>query len=308
MKLRPVFLLLLLVFSFHETLTGQVYKIDEYDRSSTLQFDNDTYYETDYYYTYGLKLGINQPVFGLTPWKSIFIKTHNQTTISGLDITQKLYTPKNIRDTLIQFNDRPFAATLELSQTNISTDSITGLIIQSTLRLGILGPAAGGELLQNKIHEWIVSPDPGGWKYQIQNALIINYDIGISKPFIRNGIIRISGDGAARVGTLNDDLEAGINITLKSNPSKKFGIWLQLYGGSRFVVYNATLQGGFFNDDCYNLSWEEITPLILIANAELGLRFRGMNLSYMHYYLTKEFDYGIDHNYGSFRLVIRIRN
>jgi lipid A 3-O-deacylase len=305
MKLRLIFFLLLFNISFHETLTGQVYKVDEYGKSFTLQFDNDTYYLTDYYYTYGLKLGVNQPVFGEVPWNKIFIKTHNPSIISGLDITQKLYTPKNIRDTLIQFNDRPFAATLELAQTNISTDSIKGLIIQSTLRLGIMGPAAGGELLQKKIHEWIISPDPGGWKYQIQNALILNYDIGISKPLFNNDIVRLSGDGILRIGTLNNDIEAGINLTIKSNPKKKFGVWIQLYGGSRFIAYNATLQGSFFNDDSYTLNWEEITPVIIIANGEIGMRFRGINLSFTHYYLSKEFDNGISHYYGSFRLVIQ---
>jgi hypothetical protein len=306
MKLRLILISIVFTIGFHGPLLSQVYKVDEYGKSLTFQFDNDTYYETDYYYTYGLKLGVNNPVFGKAPWNLIFIKSNNPSKISGLDISQKLYTPENIRDTLIQFNDRPFAATLYLAQSNYSTDSITGVIIQSTLRLGILGPAAGGEILQKKIHEWIVSPDPGGWKYQINNALILNYDIGISNPFVSNDIIRISGDGTARIGTLNDDLEAGINLMFKSNQQRKASIWFQLYGGSRFVVFNATLQGGLFNNDSYSLSWNKITPLVFLANAEIGIRFKVINLSYQHFYLSKEFDSGIDHNYGSFRLVIQL--
>ena len=176
MNLRQILVSIIIILICQVNVFSQVYKVDNFSKSFTLQFDNDTYYETDYYYTYGLKLGVNQPVFGNTPWNIIFIKTHNPAIISGLDIAQKLYTPKNIRDTLIQLNDRPFAATLELSQTNISNDSVNGLIIQSTLRLGILGPAAGGELLQKKIHEWLVSPDPGGWKYQVQNSLTAQRD------------------------------------------------------------------------------------------------------------------------------------
>ncbi len=273
-----------------------------------MQFDNDTYYLTDYYYTYGLTVGLGNPVFTKVPWKGIFPKfRQNSTDYSQVSLSQKLYTPKNIRDTLVQFNDRPFSATLELSQTYTSYDSVRGIIVKSKIRIGVLGPAAGGELLQTKIHEWINSPDPGGWKYQIQNAIILNYDFGISYPLYSNKFIRFSGEGTLRAGTLNDDVETGVNLIIGNHNltrKRKFGCWFRIYGAGKFVMYNATLQGGFFSNNEHDLSWKQITPVVFMGNAELGVFYKGISLQYTHQYLSKEFDAGIDHNYGSFLLVI----
>ena len=167
--------------------------------------------------------------------------------------------------------------------------------------------AAGGELFQKKIHEWINSPDPNGWKYQIQNALILNYDFRLSYPLYDKNLIRVSGEGLVRVGTLNDDLELGFNFWAgRHNPYSKnnFGGWIRLYGGGRLIAHNATLQGGLFSENTYSLSYNEISPLVFRGVIELGLYYREISLCFTHTYLSKEIDSGIDHNYGSFKLVI----
>lgn len=293
---------------FLPVLQGQVSTTLENDRNVNIQFDNDTYYLTDYYYTYGLTIGFGNSIFTKTPWRTIFPKfKQNSIDFSQVSVSQKLYTPKNIRDTTIQFNDRPFAATLELEQIYQSYDSTRKVFIVSALRLGILGPAAGGELFQKKIHEWINSPDPNGWKYQIQNALILNYDFRLSYPLYDKNLIRVSGEGLVRVGTLNDDLELGFNFWAgRHNPYSKnnFGGWIRLYGGGRLIAHNATLQGGLFSENTYSLSYNEISPLVFRGVIELGLYYREISLCFTHTYLSKEIDSGIDHNYGSFKLVI----
>ncbi len=97
----------------------------------SISFDNDTYYYTDYYYTYGLEIDLGLPLFSKTPWNRIFLKVKNSScNTSGISLSQRLFTPKNIRDTLVQFNDRPFAATLELVQYTFSYNNNTGLKIQ----------------------------------------------------------------------------------------------------------------------------------------------------------------------------------
>ncbi|PLX14624.1 MAG: hypothetical protein C0598_00800, partial [Marinilabiliales bacterium] len=189
----------------------------EHKSSVSLQFDNDTYYYTDYYYTYGIEAKLMLPVFSRVPWMAIAPKLKGTKNInSEILLSQSLYTPKNIRDTIIQFNDRPFSATLELDQSFISNhDNGTSLI--STIRLGIMGPAAGGEALQRLIHEWINSPDPQGWDYQIKNGVIINYDALVSYPIHSNESLSLSIMASARIGTLYDDLGAGINFSFNNN-------------------------------------------------------------------------------------------
>ena len=289
-------------------IQGQVSNNLENKRNVSIQFDNDTYYLTDYYYTYGLTIGFGNQVFKMSPWKAVFPKfKQNSLDLSQLSLSQKLYTPKNIRDTTIQFNDRPFAATLELEQIYQSYDSIRKVFIVSAIRLGILGPAAGGELFQKKIHEWINSPDPNGWNYQIQNTLILNYDFKLSYPLYNKKTIRISGEGIVRVGTLNDDLELGLNLHAgKPSPvsNRRYGGWIRAYGSGRLIAHNSTLQGGFFSNNPYSLSYNEISQVVFKGIIELGLYYKDISLCYSHTYLSKEFDAGVDHNYGSFKLVI----
>lgn len=235
---------------------------------------------------------------------------------SGISLSQKLYTPRNIRDTLIQFNDRPFAATLELHHRIEKNDASSGFSCMAEVSLGVIGPAAGGKPLQQKIHDWIDSPEANGWKYQVANDLILNTKIAIDYPLLYQPSFRLAADAALNVGTLYDDVGFGINLAaakhqFKPLPSKKVGSSKQLipfveaFAHLKLVGYNATLQGGMFSSgNVYTLTYEEITPLVLSAGATVGLQWHRVSLSYSHLYLTREFDSGTDHQYGSFRLIV----
>jgi|TARA_B100000315_G_C14511777_1_gene557310 hypothetical protein len=290
------------------------------NKSATIKLDNDTYYLTDYYYTYGLEIKLILPVFNHTPLSPIFPKVSKSSNLIGcISIAQRLYTPKNIRDTLVQFNDRPFAATLELDHTLLSYNTRSGIEFLSRVQIGVIGPIAGGERFHRKIHEWIKSPDPKGWDYQIANDIILNYDLFLNYPLIYKSSYKIATTGSVHAGTLFDDIGVGLNFAagkdqfVKKNLSigsrkasnKKLKIYFSGDAFLKLVLYNATLQGGLFsNNDPYVLKYSEISKLVFSANATLGLLWKGIALSYTHYFLTKEFDMGTNHNYGSFTLSI----
>ncbi len=306
--------------AYSQVTTSPILWKDINDKSVTIKFDNDTYYLTDYYYTYGLEIELILPVFNKTPLSAIFPKVSKSSkVITSISITQRLYTPKNIRDTLVQFNDRPFAATLELDHTMLSYDNISGIVFLSLVSVGVMGPVAGGEKFHQKIHEWIKSPDPQGWDYQIANDIILNYDFLVNYPFVYTSSFKLSSIGSIRAGTLFDDIGVGVNIAagkdqfVKKNLSegsrkvsnKKLKVYFSGDAFLKLVLYNATLQGGIFSrNDPYVLNYAEISKLVFSANATLGLLWHGVSLSYAHNFLTQEFNTGINHNYGSFTLKI----
>jgi hypothetical protein len=290
------------------------------NKSVSLKTDNDTYYLSDYYYSNGLEIKLILPVFNKTPFLPIFpIVSNHQKTISGLSIVQCIYTPKNIRDTTIQFNDRPFAATLEIDHFMFSINQESGLTFRGMIRFGVMGASAGGGKLQRKIHQWIDSPLPNGWNYQIANDIILNYDFLISYPLIYSPSYKFALIGSARAGTLFDDLELGINIAsgknqfvnnpLKENSRKKFNKKPRPFFSAdaliKLVFYNATLEGGLFSkNNQYALTYSEISPMVFSANAKVGLLWRSMALSYRHNFITKEFKAGSNHNYASLELMV----
>lgn len=303
---------------FSQATMNDAFWSEKQNKSFSLIFDNDTYYLTDFYYSQGLEFEIVLPVFNGSPFVKMLSKhAQNSQCHSGVSIAQRLYTPKNIRDTLVQFGDRPFAATLEMDHFTKLLNQETGILFNTRLRLGIMGPVAGGKQLQQLIHDWIDSPEANGWKYEIANDIILNYDIGLKIPLVYLSSFAISGAGQARIGTLFDDLSVGINMAAgknlfnanavkqlsKPSTSMRFTPYVNINTCIKWVGYNATMQGGLFSpNDAYVLTYREITPWVFTASAQVGFIWKKVSLSYAHCYLTKEFDLGSDHQYGSFEL------
>ncbi len=289
---------------------------NEIDRYISIKFDNDTYYYTDYYYTNGIEIELKLPVISQFSRTQIFSKVSKKSLLeTSISFAHRLYTPKNIRDTTIQFNDRPFAATLEVDYINSITGLNSGFDFLSRIRLGFMGPAAGGKAFHKKIHEWINSPDPKGWDYQIANDIILNYDFTVFYPILKKSKIIIAPNGTIRAGTLYDDLSMGLTFAFGSNSdklyinntlpakSRKIKFFIVTDVNLKYVIYNATLQGGLFSrNDPYVIKYSQLTPIVFSANVILGINWHGISLSLGHNFLTREFATGTSHNYASILL------
>lgn len=85
----------------------------------------------------------------------------------SVSLAHQIFTPENkVRTDLIE-DDRPYAAWLSLSfGANLRTPS-HGHFIE--LSLGTVGPAAGGQAVQNEFHRIIKRPEAGGWEHQLKN-------------------------------------------------------------------------------------------------------------------------------------------
>ena len=70
-------------------------------------------------------------------------------------------------------------------------------------------------------------------------------------------------------------------------------------GGVKLVGYNATLQGGLFNEkSVYTISDDRITRVVFDGMAGLVLTYKRIGLECSKFYLSKEFLQGVEHHWG----------
>lgn len=164
---------------------------DELRNIFSFQIENDFFNpisRSDRDYTSGLRIGWLSPAlpdlpdgmamlltmptfFGEDPVTSVVRRV-------GLSIGQNLYTPADTQTSQPIFNDRPYAgwlnASIALQSTYKRLDQKTGketAVRLDTLQFGIglVGPSAGGEFVQNNFHTLIGVEKSFGWANQLYN-------------------------------------------------------------------------------------------------------------------------------------------
>ena len=117
---------------------------------------------------------------------------------------------------------------------------------------------------------------------------------------------------AIRVGTLFDDINAGLGLQLgngekyqQRSSRKKPRPYLNANATVKGVAYNATMQGGFLSPyNTHVINAKNIERVVFSANTTFGVLWQGVSIDYTHNFLTKEFKAGSSHQYGSFKLTI----
>ncbi len=288
------------------------------DRFVRLHYENDYFTATDYYYTQGINLEIVDPTYCKFPLSKILAVPKVGKRQYGISIEHNGYTPTSIESNAILYGDRPFAASLMLKTFVMTVDGARHRRITSSFSVGVIGPTAGGYEMQKSIHAWIGATEPLGWQFQIQNALILNYEAGIEKNIVSaDNRFLINAFGLARVGTLNTKLSSGMILMWgRLNPAitSVFGagdnahnhkVYFHLYAQPMINVigYDATMQGGVFNHDSpYTLSSSEVEHITFQGNYGAVLSFGSMYLEYFKTILSKEFTTGLYHRWGGIRV------
>jgi hypothetical protein len=87
----------------------------------------------------------------------------------GFGLSHAIFTPEDITLEDPDPLDRPYAGWLSFSSTIAATDLDKG--VQDTLQvnLGIVGPSAGGEFVQNNWHKMLGIPGAQGWDHQLKD-------------------------------------------------------------------------------------------------------------------------------------------
>lgn len=279
-------------------------------------FDNDIFNNTDYYYTNGIRIELVASFISYSPTSRILPTFyHSDYDYQGFSIVQNIYTPVNPDTKEIQINDRPFSGYLTIGHFRNSINTEKGLRMRSEISFGILGPASLGGVVQSTIHEI----NPIGWENQIQNDIVIDYSFKIEKSIIRKKNLEGFVNANARIGTAFNNLGGGIYLRagyflpvlqnqlpgILKLGSKKLKIWFFTKANIQIVAYDASLQGGLFNNsNFYVIKSNNINRFVFSASAGLAIYHKNMGLELENFYLTPEFKGAYDFRYGRINLII----
>ena len=279
-------------------------------------FDNDIFDNTDYYYTNGVRLEL---VFGFianAPTSKILLGLKkSKYDFQGFSLVQNIYTPVNPDTKIVSTNDRPFSAYLTIGHFRESINIEKGLRMKSEFSVGVLGPASLGGRVQSSIHEI----EPIGWENQIKNDIVIDYSLQLDKTILGKKSFEISALGKARFGTVYNKLGGGASFRLgrfipildnqwvgnKQDGSNKFNFWFFSKAQFDFVLYDATLQGGLFNNqNLYTISASQMNRFVLKASAGMAFYYGRLGLEIENFYLSPEFKGAYEFRHGRINLVI----
>jgi hypothetical protein len=275
-----------------------------------IHWDNDFIYGTDYYRSNVIFFSIESGFMDHSPLNHLLLPYPGQVTVwHGLNILHEFFTPVDIYSEEIQFGDRPYAGVLLFGNTRYAESNEKGLIILSSVQIGVMGPLAGGEQMQNGIHGilWTSSPAKG-WDNQIQNEFCFMYGAGIEKKIFDLGVLLFTAGIDGQLGIpythINPGIELKVGKYLDPFRNKGFsGLGWQLYAQASifayFVLYNGTIEGGLLNKSSPYTS--DIENLVPGFNAGLYLSIRQFRLGFIHTRLAPEFIDGMYHNYSSFK-------
>ncbi len=175
-------------------------------------------------------------------------------------IGQAMYTPAYLSTAAPQPYDWPYAAALAATLSSVVYGERTRQSLG--LSLGVIGPAALGEPVQNAVHQVISNPPPLGWGLQVraQPVLELNWSGMVATP-ISPGRIDLVSRALAQLG--NPVTQAGVGAMVRAGALPQGPEWpgemalsrrpqgLHVYAGAqvRGVARNILIDGATYGYD-----------------------------------------------------------
>ena len=283
-----------------------------------LYFENDIFDQTDKGYTNGVKFSaiynVNTEVYPFFKIPFLFDESKNHFVTFSLG--QDIFTPEDTNATIPDPNDSPYAGWLYGAIAWQQTDAKESDTIE--LHLGVVGPAALGEQVQNGIHAKTGSDIANGWDSQLHNefGFILSYEHrwrhvtdelfwGINAdviPFASGSlgnVLTYLGTGAAVRFGWNIPHDFGKSVT---HPAQEAGLPAYNRGDTRhkskgsfyflagydlgFVIRNIFLDGNTFKDSA---SVPERDYFIGEFTAGIGVDIYDIHVAFMNTHKTQDF-------------------
>jgi lipid A 3-O-deacylase len=282
----------------------------------------------DRFYVNGLRLGWTSPttvVPDVLAGLGRILWGDGQQRVA-VDITQQIYTPADTTTIVPNPHDRPFAGVLLGNFSLIHDTANTRSTL--TLSLGVVGPDAGAEQLQNDFHNLIGQQRTIGWGGQIQNTPAVEI---LHERIWRLPLGRVAGLETdvlpaltLGVGNLRDYLQVGTTVRFGRGLDSDFGVPRLrpgLSGGDAFtptspfawyvfagvngqaVAYDMLLQSSPFRGGPHvDAIWD-----VGEMQAGFAIIVHGMRLTFAYVAQTQEFQgqTGGLHQFGSASLSVR---
>jgi len=214
-----------------------------------LQLENDVTFGEDGNYSNGLIVGWESKARTGNNLGSVLGQWQNKLSFSqananmawGAKVSQRMWTPDEIKVIEAQPNDRPYAGFLEIEHHTAIYSS--DLAQKNWLSLGVIGPASGTEQLQGFIHGHIGASTPEGWSHQIENQLTVQvgYEIDyllLRKPAPFNSEWEISTFSHNTLSNLRSDVDLGLTLRWGNSLADSFGRLSNHFGHTGNMLSN----------------------------------------------------------------------
>jgi hypothetical protein len=288
--------------------------LNDPDSILTLTTENDSYSipGTDRYYTNGISLGYVGPTGYLpAPLADLGHKLLGDGAQRlEINLQQVIYTPLYTQAFNPSPDDRPYAGQLAIHGSIIQDTATTRSVLGASL--GIVGPAALGQSVQNGFHNIIGDTSSKGWKYQLHNEPTLDFfasrtwrydlasfddgnlefqvlpqvsgQVGNTEIYAQTGgIVRFGSGLSSDFGTpVIGPVMSGSNAY---TPTQSF-VWYVFGGASgRFVAHDMLVQGNDFQ------SSRGVGLNYLQGDAEVGLAMivAGFRIAATEIFTTSEF-------------------
>ena len=297
-----------------------------------LVVENDVFVGTDRHYTSGVMLNYISGVDdGPRRLRNLGVRfpgmDEDDRMHVSVSVGHEIFTPTNIRATRLLEDDRPYAAYAYLA-TGFSTASDKD-IETWRVSIGMIGPDAHGETVQNRVHRLIDEAEAQGWQHQLGSEWVAS--IAYEKKWL-NRAWYSSPDWSLEadlvpyftgaVGTLHNYVGLGSMLRIgrglqsdhgpprvrPSMPLSQFydntlkGSWYFFVGiDARYIAHNIFLDGNNFSDS------HSVDRREWVGDLQAGLVWNNPRFRFGYTYIlrTREFE-GQDENdiFGSLSLSV----
>lgn len=283
----------------------------------TLQAENDAVSTlkgtSDQYYTSGLRLGW---VSGTDQTPDFLARAGHAVYGGGgvqrisLDISQSIFTPRQTQLRNPDPHDRPYAGYLAVNGGLITDTDDRRTVLSASL--GIVGPEAGGQDVQNGFHNLIGDTPNRGWHSQLRDepAFELRSQGTWRIPIAQFYSLETDALPAAElgVGNVRDYVQAGVNFRIGQGLRSDFGApriqpgmsgadaytpvqpfaWYLFAGlDGQAVAHDIFLDGNTWRDSGPHVSkkWD-----LAEFNAGVAVLWHGVRITYTQTWQTEEFD------------------
>ncbi len=289
--------------------------VAEEDRGTfSILIENDRMVNTDRHYTHGTRLSWLSSADDVPDWARdvaghvpLFAKKRSLRI--GYGLGQSIFTPEDTSSRALIPTDRPYAGWLYVS---FSLVADTGRRLDSfELDLGIVGPAALGQDVQNNFHDLIGVGRSNGWGHQLDNepGLVLYYERKWRKlkEFSAYGLgVDVTPHLGGSIGNVFTYLAGGLAIRFGQDlpsdygpprirpslpgssffvPQDGFGWYVFAGAEGRLIARNIFLDGNTFSDS------HDVSKRIPVGDFQIGLAFTFdfLRITYSQVFRTREF-------------------
>ena len=276
--------------------------------------ENDADFNTDYSYTHGGRISLlfSRENLNNDSITIPLLDPQNKNHLISFAYANQMYVPYDRKSLEIVEDDRPYAgwSYIELGLHQNSSTQLDSL----TLQLGIVGPSAGMEDLQNEIHKYLDAKHSHGWHNQLEDEISIqlNYmhkwrfkyqDIyglnSVLVPYsgvnLGNVSTKLSGGALYSIGwnipnsfgvnSMNEGSFASIPVDSKIENSNVMSIYFNFLAGVNLVAKDIFVDGNTFKDS----HSVERYPANAYIGAGLSIRLKSFTINYWHQNYTKDY-------------------